>query len=205
MTLVGESLNDVLNPLLRTTQGCSQVRPARRTAGTGDAVRMTRAGQPVLDGRATCGSGIRRRRGPVRAVDGVSFTLRPGEVLGLVGESGCGKSTLGRGLMGLMPARPAVDGTVALRRPELLALPKRERDRLRGAGLGLIFQEPMTRLDPLMRISEHFDEALRRTSRRCPRSSARRARSTRCGRWASRRRATTTTRTSSPAACGSAS
>jgi peptide/nickel transport system ATP-binding protein len=99
--------------------------------------------------------------GPVRAVDGVSFSLAPGEVLGLVGESGCGKSTLGRGLMGLVPRGAAVDGTVTFDGRDLLAMTARERARTRGAGMGLIFQEPMTRLDPLMRVSEHFDEALK--------------------------------------------
>jgi peptide/nickel transport system ATP-binding protein len=98
---------------------------------------------------------------PVQAVDGVSFALAPGEVLGLVGESGCGKSTLGRGLMGLIPRGAAVDGQVTFDGHDLLTMPKRARERLRGAGMGLIFQEPMTRLDPLMRISAHFDEALK--------------------------------------------
>ena len=59
--------------------------------------------------------------GPVRAVDGVSFALRPGEVLGLVGESGCGKSTLGRGLMGLTPRGAAVDGNVTFDGRDLLS------------------------------------------------------------------------------------
>ena len=99
--------------------------------------------------------------GPVRAVDEVSFSLRPGEVLGLVGESGCGKSTLGRGLMGLTPRGAAVDGQVTFDGRDLFSMPTKERDRLRGGGMGLIFQEPMTRLDPLMKISEHFEEALR--------------------------------------------
>ncbi len=121
---------------------------------------MSSAEAPVLD--------VRDMRvwyagpsGPVRAVDEVTFSLRPGEVLGLVGESGCGKSTLGRGLMGLTPRGAAVDGAVTFDGTDLFSMPKKQRDRLRGGGMGLIFQEPMTRLDPLMKISRHFDEALR--------------------------------------------
>ncbi len=100
-------------------------------------------------------------RGPVRAVDGVSFDLRPGEILGLVGESGCGKSTLGRGLLGLLPRGAARDGELRFKGKDLLKLSKREQHSLRGADLGMIFQEPLTRLNPLMRMSEHFAETLR--------------------------------------------
>lgn len=100
-------------------------------------------------------------RGPIRAVDGVSFDLRPGEILGLVGESGCGKSTLGRGLLGLLPAGAARDGELRFRGEDLLTMGRRRQQRMRGRDLGMIFQEPLTRLNPLMRISEHFAETLR--------------------------------------------
>ena len=100
-------------------------------------------------------------RGAVRAVDGVSFDLRRGQTLGLVGESGCGKSTLGRGVLGLLPAAAKTAGSVMFDGQELVGASIRDLRRLRGPSLGLIFQEPMTRLNPLMRISEHFDETLR--------------------------------------------
>jgi peptide/nickel transport system ATP-binding protein len=99
-------------------------------------------------------------RGPVRAVDGVTFSLRAGETLGLVGESGSGKSTLGRALLGLLPSGTASAGSVRFRGRELVGASPGEMRRLRGPDLGLIFQEPMTRLDPLMRISDHFLEVL---------------------------------------------
>jgi peptide/nickel transport system ATP-binding protein len=125
-----------------------------------DAVEVPDDSGPVLDVR-DLRVWYASPKGPVQAVDGVTFTLSPGEVLGLVGESGCGKSTLGRGLIGLLPRGAATDGELRFAGRELLGLPARERERLRGAGMGLIFQEPMTRLDPLMRISDHFNEALK--------------------------------------------
>jgi peptide/nickel transport system ATP-binding protein len=100
-------------------------------------------------------------RGPVRAVDGVSFELRRGEILGLVGESGCGKSTLGRGLLGLLPEGARMDGRLEFRGEDLLSLTPQQLASRRGAQLGMIFQEPLTRLNPLMRIREHFRETLR--------------------------------------------
>ncbi len=97
---------------------------------------------------------------PVRAVDGVSLDIGPGEVLGLVGESGCGKSTLGRGILGLLPDGARADGEVLYGGNNLVAMPVKAARRLRGPELGLIFQEPMTRLNPLMRIEDHFRETL---------------------------------------------
>lgn len=117
-------------------------------------------GEPVLsvrDLRVWYGT----ERGPVRAVDGVSFDLRPGETLGLVGESGCGKSTLGRGVLGLLPTGAESAGEALFRGENLVGMPDKSLAALRGPHMGLIFQEPMTRLNPLMRISEHFEETLR--------------------------------------------
>ena len=99
-------------------------------------------------------------RGAVRAVDGVSLDIGAGEVLGLVGESGCGKSTLGRGILGLLPEGAVSDGQVLYGGRNLVELTVKELRGLRGPDLGLIFQEPMTRLNPLMRIEDHFRETL---------------------------------------------
>jgi peptide/nickel transport system ATP-binding protein len=99
-------------------------------------------------------------RGTVRAVDRVSLDIGASEVLGLVGESGCGKSTLGRGILGLLPEGAAADGEVLYAGRNLLTMSDKELRDFRGPELGLIFQEPMTRLNPLMRIEDHFKETL---------------------------------------------
>ena len=100
-------------------------------------------------------------RGTVKAVDRVSLEIGSGETLGLVGESGCGKSTLGRGILGLLPDGAVSDGEVVYEGRNLVGLSDRELRRFRGPDLGLIFQEPMTRLNPLMRIEQHFAETLK--------------------------------------------
>jgi peptide/nickel transport system ATP-binding protein len=89
------------------------------------------------------------------------LALAPGEVLGLVGESGSGKSLTALAIAGLLPARATVSGQVRLDGEALLALPEREMDARRGAALGLVFQEPMNALNPLMTLGQQVAEALR--------------------------------------------
>ncbi|HEV8623496.1 MAG TPA: dipeptide/oligopeptide/nickel ABC transporter permease/ATP-binding protein, partial [Acidimicrobiia bacterium] len=102
----------------------------------------------------------RSPRGPVRAVDGATLAVRPGESIGLVGESGCGKSTLGRAVLGILPPVATRDGRVLLDGVDLTADPEAWR-RARGDELSLVFQDPATRLDPLQRIESHFVELIR--------------------------------------------
>src|SRR5699024_1192483 len=98
--------------------------------------------------------------GPLWAVDGVNFDIRRGESLGLVGESGCGKSSLGRALMQIMPPGGATRGHISVGGEELIGAGNHRMRQRRGNDMSLIFQEPMTRLNPLMRVSEHFVEMI---------------------------------------------
>ncbi|MEH1821590.1 MAG: ABC transporter ATP-binding protein [Nostoc sp.] len=94
------------------------------------------------------------------AVDDVSFTLQPGERMGLVGESGCGKSTIGRAVMRLLPASSRVEGRVIFQGKSVFDLTPNQLRKFRGEAIALVFQDPMTRLDPLMTIGKHCIETL---------------------------------------------
>jgi peptide/nickel transport system ATP-binding protein len=102
------------------------------------------------------------RVGIVRGADDVSLTVRQGEVLGLVGESGCGKSTLGMAILRLLrPPGKIVGGEIIFDGRNLLELDDEEMRRLRGARISMIFQDPMTCLNPLQRVSDHIVETIR--------------------------------------------
>ena len=100
-------------------------------------------------------------RGPARALRDVSFTLERGEKLGLVGESGCGKSMTALAIMGLLPERAQAHGRIVLDGDNLLTLPERTLCRVRGNRIGMIFQEPMTSLNPVHPIGRQIGESLR--------------------------------------------
>ncbi|MFB9269571.1 ABC transporter ATP-binding protein [Bradyrhizobium erythrophlei] len=101
-------------------------------------------------------------RGPAQAVRGVSFSLRRGETLGLVGESGCGKSVTALALMGLLPDSAVVSGSIRLDGAELVGLSDADYCKLRGNRISMIFQEPMTALNPMHTIGRQVAEPLRR-------------------------------------------
>lgn len=99
---------------------------------------------------------------PTRAVSDLSLQMEAGEVVGIVGESGSGKSMTAHALMGLIPQAIAqVDGKALFSGVDLLALSRRERRSYQGKELSIIFQEPMTSLNPTMRIGKQVEEALR--------------------------------------------
>ena len=104
------------------------------------------------------------REGVVQAVDGVSFDVRTGQTLGIVGESGCGKSVTALSIMGLIPKPPAqiVSGEVLWKGRELTTLHDRELEDIRGREIAMIFQDPMTSLNPTLKIGTQVTESLRR-------------------------------------------
>ena len=128
--------------------------------GTRDAA-ATAAGRPLLEienlqTHFFTGAGV------VRAVDGVSYVVRPGETLGVVGESGCGKSVTALSIMRLVADPPGriVGGAIRFAGANLLELSEREMEDVRGNDISMIFQEPMTSLNPLMTIGRQISEAI---------------------------------------------
>jgi oligopeptide transport system ATP-binding protein len=137
-------------------------------------VGQTESNPPLLtvSGLATR---FRTPAGIVPAVDGVSFDLRAGETLGIVGESGSGKSQTLFSIMGLLPPSAATAGSILFEGRELLGMPPAELNRLRGDRLAMVFQDPMTALNPYLTIERQLSEVLqhhRGLSRRQARAEA---------------------------------
>ena len=108
----------------------------------------------IEDLRVTFG---RRRK---VAVDGVSFTLGERERLGIIGQSGSGKTVIALSIMGLLPENARVSGSIRLAGRELVGRPEKELQRLRGDAVSVVFQEPMTALDPTMRVGRQVGEVV---------------------------------------------
>jgi peptide/nickel transport system ATP-binding protein len=105
---------------------------------------------------------IRMRHSTVQAVDGVSLTIAPGETVGLVGESGCGKSMTGMSIMRLLPpSGHIVSGSIRLNGQELTTLSKEDMREVRGNEVAMVFQDPMTSLNPTMTIGDQIAEPVR--------------------------------------------
>jgi len=102
-------------------------------------------------------------RGEITAIEDVSFSLKEGEILGIVGESGSGKSVTALTIMGLLPTPPAriAAGKVLFQGQELTKLSSREMQRIRGPGIAMIFQEPMTSLNPVFSIGDQIMETIK--------------------------------------------
>ena len=100
--------------------------------------------------------------GVIRAVDSVSFDVQPNETLGLVGESGCGKTVTGLAMLRLIPMPPGriASGSIELDGRDLVPLPDRDLEDLRGRALSMIFQEPMTALNPVFTIGNQMTDVL---------------------------------------------
>jgi peptide/nickel transport system ATP-binding protein len=146
------------------------------------------------------------RRGTIHAVNGISFDIAPGETLGIVGESGCGKSVTSLAILGILPrAGRVTSGRAIFDGRDLLHLSDRQLRRVRGKEIAMIFQDPMTSLNPVLTIGRQIAEALEThfgMNRRRP-GSAQQSCSTGSG-SPPPTSASATTRTSSRAGCGSA-
>ncbi len=148
---------------------------------------------------------FRTKDGVVHAVRGIDFALARGEVLGIVGESGSGKSVTALATMGLLPKSAEVRGSIRFQGRELLGLKEKQLTGVRGTGIAMIFQDPMTSLNPVYTIGWQIIEAIRAHQDLSKEAAQAQRRSSCWPRSASptRASASTTTRTSSPAGCAS--
>ena len=132
-------------------------------------------GAPVLDVRRLT-TEFKTHAGPLRAVNEISFTLPRGQVLAIIGESGSGKSALLRTILGIQPDSARIEGEILLNGVDLLTLSQRQREDLRGGVVSMVFQDPMTALDPIYTVEQQLVETIRRHSSRNRHQASERAR-----------------------------
>ncbi len=99
--------------------------------------------------------------GLISVVDGVDFSIQPGETLGVVGESGCGKSVTSLSVMRLLPSNATNEGSISFEGKEILSLPEKAMQQVRGNDIAMIFQEPMTSLNPLHTVGKQIEEVIK--------------------------------------------
>jgi len=161
VNLVADGLADVLDPRLKLTGRFAKRAPRREAAAAAPAPEPAQGEPPLL---AVDGLRVEfplEDGSVVHAVQDVSFALRAGERLGIVGESGSGKSVTALAVMGLLDAPGRVTaGSVRLRGRELLHLPERSLNKVRGREVAMIFQDPGTSLNPVLRIGSQVAEAI---------------------------------------------
>jgi peptide/nickel transport system ATP-binding protein len=141
-------------------------RAGQALAPSAPAVQVPPIQTPATHGAGTGTGTARTTAGAVAAVRNLSFSIAAGEVLGLVGESGSGKSITSLAIMGLLPPSATVTGEITFQNgtgspAHLAALPPEQMRQLRGSRIAMIFQEPMTALNPVMRVGEQIAEAVR--------------------------------------------
>ncbi|WP_366655263.1 ABC transporter ATP-binding protein [Fodinicurvata sp. EGI_FJ10296] len=135
--------------------------PSTLLSTSGDVNDATQNDEPVLE-VDDLRTWFDTRDGVVKAVDGLSFSVKPGEILGVVGESGCGKSITSLSIMRLVPRPPGrfASGRILYKGRDLLTLSEREMRRVRGNDISMIFQDPMSSLNPVLSIGDQLTEAI---------------------------------------------
>jgi oligopeptide/dipeptide ABC transporter ATP-binding protein len=141
------------------TEGGGDVQEVHGWGATGPAIRPPSDTELLRVENLTVKFGT--EDGVVNAVRGVSYSLREREVLGIVGESGSGKSVSSMAVMGLLPKSARIEGHISFRGQDVLAMSQKEQRRLRGRKIAMIFQDPMTALNPVYSIGDQLAEAVR--------------------------------------------
>ena len=205
LTLVGEGLNETLNPSLRRRRLNPVRMPPLRRRGTVEDEEGSREDRRRRHLRPrTCGSGTARPATPSAPSTGSASTSGPARSSDWWGSPAAASPRWAAGCWGCCPRAPLATASCSSASGTCCRLKPREQHALRGRELGLIFQEPLTRLNPLMRISEHFSETLKTHQRGITKDEIEHRSLEALRRWASRRPGSGPTPTSSPAACASA-